>query len=178
MTADASSPVDVLSRALDQAAQVLGDVRPEHRELPTPCREWTVGRLVDHLVAAPGHFVTMMRGGEPDWAAEPEHLDAGWAEAFRSAAGELARAWQERDDAASAGADWQTAEFAVHTWDLARGIERPTGDLDPEVARRGLAFMRANLTADNRGAAFGPEREAPAGATAYDQLAAFAGREA
>jgi hypothetical protein len=45
------------------------------------------------------------------------------------------------------------------------------------VAERGLAFMRANLTPDNRGAAFGPEQTAPDDADAYQQIAAFAGRQ-
>jgi hypothetical protein len=36
--------------------------------------------------------------------------------------------------------------------------------------------MRANLTADNRGPAFGPEQPAPADAGPYEQIAAYAGR--
>jgi hypothetical protein len=36
--------------------------------------------------------------------------------------------------------------------------------------------MRSNLTADGRGPAFGPEQPAPAGADAYQRIAAFAGR--
>ena len=51
--------------------------------------------------------------------------------------------------------DWQTAEFAVHAWDLARAIGY-AGRLDPEVAERGLAFMTASLTDESRGGAFGP----------------------
>jgi hypothetical protein len=72
--------------------------------------------------------------------------------------------------------DWQCAELAVHTWDLATALGRSTGDLDAEVAERGLTFMRASLTEANRGPVFGPERPAPAGADAYQQAAAFAGR--
>ena len=83
------------------------------------------------------------------------------------------------DDAAPAPplpVDWQCAELAVHTWDLATALGRSSGDLDAEVAERGLAFMRASLTEDNRGPAFGPERPAPDGADAYQRIAAFAGR--
>jgi hypothetical protein len=36
--------------------------------------------------------------------------------------------------------------------------------------------MRANLTDDTRGGAFGPEQAAPSGAGPYDAIAAFAGR--
>ena len=64
----------------------------------------------------------------------------------------------------------------MHTWDLATALGRSTGDLDAEVAERGLAFMGASLTDDNRSPAFGPEQPAPEGADAYRRLAAFAGR--
>jgi len=174
---DTSGAVGVLARALDQTARVLAEVRPEHLDQPTPCREWTVQRLVAHLVADPGHFVTMMRGGRPDWDAEPAPVGSDPAGAFRAAAEELMIVWREQDASAVAGADWQTAEFAVHTWDLARGLGRPTGDLDPEVAARGLDFMRAGLTPENRGRAFAAEQPAPPDAPVYEQLAAFAGRE-
>ena len=72
--------------------------------------------------------------------------------------------------------DWQCAELAVHTWDLATALGRPTGNLDAEVAERGLAFMRASLTEDYRGSAFGPEQPVPEGADPYQCIAAFAGR--
>lgn len=89
----------------------------------------------------------------------------------------MLRTWSEQGDAAAASADWQSAELGVHTWDLARGIGRRTDTLDPEVAQRGLDFMRANLTPDNRGNVFAAERPAPEDASLSDRLAAFAGRD-
>jgi uncharacterized protein (TIGR03086 family) len=69
----------------------------------------------------------------------------------------------------------QTAEFAVHAWDLARaiGYDAP---LDPDVAERALAFMGTALTDDMRGAAFAPAVPVADDAPAYERLAAFAGR--
>jgi uncharacterized protein (TIGR03086 family) len=72
--------------------------------------------------------------------------------------------------------DWQTAEFALHTWDLARATGQST-DLDPDVALRGLAFMSGALTPENGGDAFGPEVAVPDDAPPYDRIAAFAGRD-
>jgi hypothetical protein len=96
----------------------------------------------------------------------------------RSSAGadELLAHWRSvGDEAQPAQIDWQTAEFAVHTWDLAQATGW-TEPLDPVVAERGLAFMTNALTPDNRGQAFGPEQAAPADAGAYERIAAFAGR--
>jgi uncharacterized protein (TIGR03086 family) len=166
----------VLRRGLDQLAGLLDDAPLGARGDPTPCPQWSVQDLVDHIVAAPSRFARMARGEEVDWSATPS---AGREPAvqFRSHAEDLLRT--VADAGASGGPialDWQCAELAVHTWDLATALGRPTGDLDAVVADRGLAFMRANLTEDNRGPAFGPEQPAPEGADAYQRIAAFAGR--
>lgn len=170
--------VALLRRALDQTGDVLTAVHEDHLALPTPCADWDVGRLVSHVVADPRHFLELAHGGKPDWSAEPERV-LYWAPTFRSAADDLIHHWHQAGDQADPGqVDWQTAEFAVHTWDLARATDQ--GDqlarLDPEVAERALAFMSRALTPDNRGEAFGPEQPAPEEADGYDRLAAYAGR--
>lgn len=170
--------VRVLAKALDQAGDVLDHVHPDLLDRPTPCGDWDVAALADHLVAAPGKFLMMLRGQEADWSAPPAHVAEGWGPAFRVPADDLIHAWHEGADDAPASADWQTAEIAVHTWDLATAVGFPIDRLDPEVASRGVAFMRANLTADNRGSAFAPERPVSDDAGPYEQLSAFAGRTA
>lgn len=167
--------VVVLSRALDQAGDVLASIHEDQLSLPTPCRDWDVGRLVSHLVADPRHFLEMAAGGKPDWAGEPDRV-LYWAATFRSAGDDLIHHWhQQGDNADPAQVDWQTAEFAVHTWDLCRATGQAP-PLYPEVAERGFAFMSGALTADNRGEAFGPPVPAPDDAPLYDRLAAYAGR--
>jgi uncharacterized protein (TIGR03086 family) len=171
-----ATSLSVLSRGLDQLGDLLLHVAPDDVERPSPCSEWTLGDLADHVVASARSFVTMMRGEKPDWSAPPEHFTDGWASAFRSAADDLMHLWHQAGTDGDADPDWQTAEFAVHTWDLSHALGRSTTVLDPEVAQRGLGFMRANLQTEMRGEAFGPEQPAPAGGDAYDEIAAFAGR--
>ena len=166
--------VVVLSRALDQAGDVLAGVHPDQLSGPTPCGDWTVEQLIAHLLARPATSSPWPQGGEPDWSAAPPPVPADWVAAFRSSADDLIHLWHQKDD--GGGADWQTAEFAVHTWDLARATGHSAG-LDPEVAERALAFMSQGLTSDNRGGAFGPEVTVPDDAPVYDRLAAFAGRD-
>lgn len=172
-----SDAVRVLSHALDQTGDVLVQVHRDHLDRSTPCPEWTVQDLVDHVVATPARLLATMRGEQVDWSAAPPRVEEDWAGLFRSHGDDLLHAWhQVGEGEAPASADWHTAELAVHTWDLAQSIGRSTADLDPEVAERGLAFMEANLTAENRGPAFGPPQEPAEGATPYDRIAAFAGR--
>ncbi|MGA9747662.1 MAG: TIGR03086 family metal-binding protein [Nocardioides sp.] len=176
MTPSEHDPVRTLSLAMEQTADMLARVTPELLDRETPCADWTVQRLVDHLVADPITFAAMLRGEEPDWTAHAETVTDDWEAHFRRGAADLLALWRQQDEAARGGADWQAAEFAVHTWDLARAIGASTDGLDPVVAEVGLAFMEANLTDDNRGGAFGKARPAPEGASAYDRIAAFAGR--
>ncbi|MDQ4053509.1 MAG: TIGR03086 family metal-binding protein [Actinomycetota bacterium] len=174
---DPNASVVVLSRALDQTGDLLAAVHEDQLSLPTPCAEWNLGRLVAHVVNDPRMFLEAAHGNEVDWSARPEPVTTGWAAEFRSSADDLIHFWHELGDSARPGqADWQTAEFAVHSWDLARAIGS-TKPLDPEVAERGLALMSGALTPDNRGKAFGPEVPVPEDAPIYDRLAAYAGRD-
>jgi len=173
MTTQQESVV-LLCRALDQTGDVLAGVKPDQLSGPTPCGDWTVEQLIAHILAAPGNFATMMSGGEPDWSAAPPPVPEDWTGAFRSSADDLIHLWHQKDDVA--GADWQTPEFAVHTWDLAQATGQ-SADLDQEVGERSLEVMSQGLTPENRGDVFGPEVKVSDDAPIYDRLAAWAGRD-
>jgi len=174
MTGDRSS-LAVLDTGLDQLADLVASVRAEDLAKPTPCTEWLVSHLVDHVVRSTSNFAVSTRGGEVDWSAETPHQEDPVA-AFRASAEDLRAAWRDAGDPEGGGADWQLAELATHTWDLATALGRDTAALDPEVAERGLAFMSASLTPDRRGDSFKPEQPAPDATDAYQRIAAFAGR--
>lgn len=170
----AHESVKVLSHALDQAGDVLDGVHAQHLDLPTPCADWTVRQLVGHLEAAPRHFLAMARDEPVDWSETPDPGESGWSARFRSGADDLMHHWHTRGEEGEA--DWQIAELAVHTWDLARATGQ-SRRLDPEVAERGLAFMEKSLTDDLRGTVFGPRVDVSPDAPPYERLAAFAGRD-
>lgn len=174
---DRQHELSVLGRGLDQAAALLGSVADADLPAPTPCHDWTTADLVDHLVAAPARFAQLVRGEKVVWSAPTPHVGRERVDSFRASADELLAAWAAVDGGdASIRPDWQSAEIAVHTFDLAVALGEETAGLDPEVAQRGLAFMQANLAPERRGDAFGPEQPAPDGADAYQCIAAFAGR--
>ncbi|NYJ74048.1 TIGR03086 family metal-binding protein [Allobranchiibius huperziae] len=160
----------LIDTALTQFAELVGSV--DDWQAQTPCEDWSVGELVDHVTGNTARFAAMARGEEVDWSAKPESGPDRVA-AFDSAADELRDAWSEGTPAPVGMA---SGEYAVHTWDLATALGRSTSDLDPAVAESGLEFMRGNLTDDSRGEVFGPEKPAPQDADTYGTLAAFAGR--
>ncbi|WP_404383505.1 TIGR03086 family metal-binding protein [Knoellia locipacati] len=163
---------DLLTRALDQTATLLDQVNPDEYDQPSTCSDWTVGDLVKHVVASPQRFADMAAGKDVDWSATSDVGEDPAAE-FRAAADALL----DKVASGEAGSVSSAAlpEFAVHGWDLAHSTGSTT-DLDDEVAERALAFMRDNLTPDNRKGVFGPEVEASPDAPVQDRLAAFAGR--
>lgn len=169
-------PVTVLGRALDQARAALTTVSPDDLEKPTPCQGWSVRELMGHLLASPGHFLGSGQGEDVDWAAPAEVGDGGWADRFREDADRLMEHWRAQPADQAGMADMQSAEIAVHTWDLLRGTGH-TMPLDPEVAERGLTFLQQGLTEENRGDAFGTPVEVGADASPYDRLVAFTGRD-
>jgi uncharacterized protein (TIGR03086 family) len=171
-----SQPIVTLSRALDQAGDALAAVHADDLDKPTPCGDWSVRDLAAHLASGPARFLKMSRGEEVDWSATPHIPEGTWATTFRAGADDLIHHWHGQPDDKAAGAGWQTAEIAVHTWDLVRSLGRDV-PLEDEVAEEGLAFMQQGLTEDNRGSVFGPPVSVADDAPAYDRLAAFAGRD-
>ncbi len=171
MTENQNESVRALETGIEQVRAAIRAVRAEQLTLPTPCDEWDVGQLLAHLAYDPGYMLEMVTGGSPDWSAIPDRIDDPVG-TFDAGAEKLLAHYRSTEQPA----DWQVAELAVHTWDLATATGQPVDSLDPEVAERGLAFMTQTLKPEMRSHAFGPELPAPAGASAYERIAAFAGR--
>jgi uncharacterized protein (TIGR03086 family) len=181
----------LLSRAVDQAGMVIAGVRKDHAGLPTPCRSWDVGALIDHVINDLDQFTAAAVGGSPDWSAGAPVVADDWATAFRERAPGLLAAWRDADLTATVRLpigdlpatfvmNQQIAEFAVHSWDLARATGQNC-DLDPDVGRDALAWASTALLPEFRGEedsgqVFGPEVSVAAHAPIYDRLAAYFGR--
>ena len=180
-----------LYQAFRHAADVVGGVAPDQLDQPTPCPEYSVAGLVDHIVGAGHRTVSLGRGEAP--VGEFPHVDVADAPVQLRSAGDAAEtAWS--DDARLAATvtmpwgeeytgatlvDMYLAELATHAWDLASATGQPLAD--DELAAAALAGARSMLRPEYRnamgeGSPFGSEVEAPADATAWEQLAAFMGR--
>lgn len=173
-------PVDqmgvlALQRALTQAADLLDQVASEDLSRPTPCADWDVRDLANHLIAQPRIFVTMLQGSPPGWNGREDYSHQ-LGEELRTRGNALVNLWREVGDDAMLDPDWQAAEIAVHTWDLATALGRSTDDLDEPLAQRSLVTMDRVLGPLRKGRAFADARSAPEGSNAYEHLAAYAGR--
>lgn len=184
-----------LAQAFEMTRDILGNVKSDQYDDPTPCASWNVRALMNHIVEGANWFALCVNGGaapEPD----PTH-------GVDYAAGDLLSSYDTgvRESLAAFGAPGALARIVrlpfgdmpgamfmgiamndvfVHGWDLARATGQPT-DLNPQMATVLLDQLRAFLPEELRGpdgvAPFGPERAAPDSAAPADRLAAFLGRQ-
>jgi uncharacterized protein (TIGR03086 family) len=174
-------PVGVLAlqRALTQAAALLDTVAEDDLGRSTPCPEWTVRQLANHLIAQPRVFVTMLQGAPPGWNGREDYTTR-LGEELLTRGNALINLWREvaaSGEETMLDPDWQAAEIAVHTWDLAVALGRPTDTLDEQLAQRSLVTMDRVLGPVRKGRAFASALAAPEGSGAYEHLAAYAGRQ-
>ncbi|WP_084729740.1 TIGR03086 family metal-binding protein [Streptacidiphilus neutrinimicus] len=177
------TPVE-LADQLTRAARGLQALATERdlagkRGRPTPCGRLDVHRLCEHLLA------TMVRSTyaaarKPVPQGAPVTLtDAPWR-VYPPVVDRLVAAWSkpaawEGDGVAEGGLT--VLELTVHGWDLAQATGQGFKAADDVVATAAAAAERIAPRARVDGR-FGPERPAPADATALERLLAFTGRRA
>jgi uncharacterized protein (TIGR03086 family) len=162
---------------------------------PTPCADYTVGDLLDHIVGLTrGLAAAARKQVDPDAPPPPQgsaaNLDPTWRESLPGDLADLAAAWQEpgaTDGTTRAGgvdvpaevvAGVALEELIVHGWDLARATGQPfdADDADLEVTHGFLAQFQSP-DAPAAGAAYGPPLPAADGAPRLDQVIALSGRD-
>jgi uncharacterized protein (TIGR03086 family) len=182
--------VDVLKKAQNIAAGVIAGVKPDQMSNATPCKEWDVSQLIDHLVGTQKWGAAVVSGRSPedsgDGASKGDYQAAfaaasAEAEAAFSADGALERMVNPGfgDMPGSAVLGLTITDAFTHAWDLATATGQDA-DLDPDLAGQLLAASEQSMSDDFRsaeGTIFGLRQDAPDGAPAAAQLAAFLGRK-
>jgi uncharacterized protein (TIGR03086 family) len=156
-------------------------VQPAQRNEPTPCAQWDVGALVEHMAGGPAYLLGAVGQPIPSVtdADSYRHAVAACSAALREA-GALDRRCQS-----PAGFEWSVGEAAagtamdqlVHTWDLAvaTGGDRT---LDPEVVDAVVAMFLPQMPEVGRSAGLvGPAVPVPDDASAQDRLLGAMGRQ-
>ena len=182
--------LDLLSRADDGFARRLALVRPGQWAAPTPCTEWDVRALVNHVVGASRRYAMLLHGSTTDEAEATravDHLGDDPAASYAATAAELEAAFGEPGAMARTarhragertGAQvlgMRVPDIAVHTWDLARAIGAGES-LDPDVVAFALTLQDTFDAARQRGAFAPPPGKTPADSSAQACLLHLAGR--
>lgn len=180
-----------MAAAAAETIKVVNGVRPEQFGDPTPCTEWDVRTLLNHIILWTAHSAEQRAYGgsvaeelmNKDFAASP-----GFAADYAAQASKALNAWSdpaawERDlgvmgspmPAADVAA-LLIAEYVLHGWDLATA----TGQryhCDDAVAAVVLDTVRAQGDLFRQYKGFADAVDVPADASAYDKALAESGRK-
>jgi uncharacterized protein (TIGR03086 family) len=180
-------------RAVASTADVVKATAADQMSAPTPCVEWDVRALLNHVIGtlwlAEGLFADqaprypMAPGGVPPGDLAGDDPAAAYAEASAAALAAAAAGDSltrghvtplgEMPGPALAG--FTTLDILVHGWDLARATGQPA-DLDGRLAAHALGFAGQAITPDTRAPRIGPAVAVAADAPVTDRLVAFLGR--
>lgn len=130
-----------LGPAASRLASLLGGVRDDQLTAPTPCSDWSLGVLVDHVGGLSLAFANAASKGfgpladvPPD--GEPQ-LEAGWRDRIAADLEKVAVSWQDPlawtgmtrvggvDLPGEAAGMFALDELVVHGWDVARASRQP-----------------------------------------------------
>src|SRR3954453_11451268 len=93
-----TDPRPLFARAVDIAEPVIAGVQLEQLDLPSPCVEYSVKELLDHLVFVLHRVAALGRGDEafaPKSLADAAMVREEWATEWRAAAAEVESAWAD-----------------------------------------------------------------------------------
>lgn len=178
-----------LEQSLATARSVLADVTPDQLDIQSPCAQWKVRDVVNHLVGGQQFFIDALQGNQPD-GTEVDYASGDFVASFDELSQQCLAGFQA-DGALDASYTLPFGEMPgsavmglvmtdtfTHAWDVAKATGQDT-DLTPELAAQllqGAQMMIQPAFRSEDGAVFGPEQTAPEGASNADQLAAFLGR--
>ena len=181
--------------AVASTAEIVKSTPAGQLDGPTPCAEWDVRALLNHVIGtlwlAEGLFsdqpprYPMAPGGLPPADLAGTDPAAAYAEASAAAlAAAAAGDALTRVHLTPLGempgpglAGFTTLDILVHGWDLAKATSQPA-DLDGRLAAHVLGFAAQALgTPESRAGRIGPAVPAAADAPVTSRLAAFLGRQ-
>jgi uncharacterized protein (TIGR03086 family) len=163
--------IDHLDAAHSAVKELLRLLRPDQWALPTPCTEWTLRTLVNHLVLGELGYALLLRGGSGQMFLAMQDRDAPGGDAlagYDRAALECRSAFRE-PGALDRVLDYplgavrgdqllglRVTETVIHTWDLARA-SGADDRLDPDL----VEWAYHNLEWTYRGIADSPIASGP-----------------
>ena len=171
--------------------EVVGRIQPDDWSRPTPCSEWTVRDLVNHLVYEQLWVPDLLAGttvAEIGDRFDGDVLGDDPVGRWRASSRAAREAWLqpgtlEREVHLGRGPVpatryilEMTLDLAVHGWDLARGIDAPS-PLGTELAETLLPPFEEQVSAFQGIGIFDPPVPVPDSASAPERLIALSGRD-
>src|SRR6266508_4015388 len=159
-------PIGDCQRTLDRARATIATVQPEELNSPTPCSDWDVKGLINHMIGV----CNMFAGGLKGTAQAGDFTGSGGGDlagvnplgAYGRAADALMQEWRAPgalektlkmpfgDMPGTMVASIVVGDQTIHTWDLAKALGRPY-TMDEDLASATLQMMQQFDSPDMRG---------------------------
>jgi uncharacterized protein (TIGR03086 family) len=179
--------LDALGSTFNHAGDVIGGVRPDQLNDPTPCTKWDVRTLIGHSLGVVMNMGRGARGEELLANLDASILVDDIGAQFQAEAAATLAAWRARgfDGEVNVGAGPMPVQAAIsinlldtatHSWDIARATGQRE-DLPDDVAAMVLGVCQSFVTDEIRGfAGFDPAVAMDDNATPTQKMVAFLGR--
>ncbi|MGH3433085.1 MAG: TIGR03086 family metal-binding protein [Thermocrispum sp.] len=184
-----------LAPAARRLDAVVGSIGDEQLASRTPCENYRVSGLMDHVLGLTAAF-RMAAEKDPGASANPPKADpspeaelpAGWRERVGQQLDELVAAWQRPaawEGETEAGgvtlpapvmATVALQELVVHAWDLAKATGQPF-DVDQANLEALFGFLDGAVDENGTPGLFGPPVQLPADAPLLERTIALTGRD-
>ena len=184
--------VEVLQRVVNEATRVVGNITPDQLANPTPCAEWTVRDVVNHITGGSTMFaISAEQGSVPDdvlgkLMGGGDNLGSDYKAAWATASTRAMSAFDGLDlekivalpfgeMPAAIALNIAIFDVTIHATELATSTGQEIVDTD--LLETALQLAQAMIGPELRQpGVFGPEQPCPADAPVTQRLLAFSGR--
>ena len=178
---------ELLAAAAERTVPVVHGIDDKQLSDPTPCAQFQVRDLVNHLFQVVVNFQALATKGEADFGAKPNFLEGDWRGRFADETRRLVEAWSE--PAALEGtsprfglpqtavANLVLVDLTVHGWDLSRGTGQAYTP-SPEVVAVVTPFTERMAPLARERGTFAAMTDFPPDADEFTRLLSFTGRTA
>ena len=176
----------LLETAAATARPVVDGIDEKHFGDPTPCAEYDVKDLLNHLFLVVTNFQALASGAEADFSATPDRLTGDWRGEFGAETERLVVAWSAPGamEGVAAGmglpqpivARMALLDLTLHAWDLARATGQDFAPA-PEVVDTLLGFLATMAPMARQNGVLGEPVDVGEGASDFERLLGRSGRD-
>jgi uncharacterized protein (TIGR03086 family) len=169
--------LDLYRRASEWCGEKVAGATTLHAS--TPCDEWSVRDLLNHMLETQRYFAGSARGEDvsPPAPSPPNLLTGDPVDDFARVHAEVLQAFGQEGVLDKSGPALGVAfsDQLVHGWDLARATGQDT-TMPAGLAEAAYDIVHGRFTEEQRRGVFKPEVPVPDDATAQEPLLAYTGR--
>ena len=173
----ATDLLDLYRRASDWTVSKIAGV--SDLESQTPCDEWAMSDLLNHMLETQNYFAAAGRGEDasPPGATPPKLLSDDPKADFERACGEVVAAFSQEGVVEKTGPALGIAfaDALLHGWDVARATGQDA-KMPADLPGPALEAIHGRFTEEQRKGVFKPEISVGDDASPQDRLLAYTGR--